>query len=300
MRYAALIPCGPSPADAARLADLLDALAFHDSRDCAVAVILNDANPRVPECLSAFPRCRVLENPRNGEGWGVGGGLAAGQIWALSQIARDYPALGAVVKIDTDALPLRPLGGALERLFADARVGIGGSRIGPEPLPPDKKTPPLPYFAAKIRKLRAPFGLWRMPRWHVRQALWGRHRWIASLADRAEANGYVEGEIVEGGAYAMRLGLARRLEEEGVAARWRDFLDVPVSEDLILTLLAYVAGYRAADDPFFCIEPDTLRYAPERLLADPAVGIVHSVKRFPGTTEDALRAVFRAARRRGI
>jgi hypothetical protein len=298
MRYAALIPCGPSRLDAQRLADLLEALAFHDPVDCAIAIVLNDANPFMEEHLGAFPRCRVMENPRKGRGWGVGGGLAAGQIWALEEIARDYPQLGCVVKIDTDALPLRPLGGVLERVFADEGVGIAGSRIGPEPLPAYKVTPALLYFANKIRKLRAPLSLWRMPGWHVRQALWGRHRWVASLCGRAEAHGYVAGELIEGGAYAMRLAMAHRLVEAGITARWRDFLDVPVSEDLVMTMLAYVAGLRAADVPYFCIEPDTLRHAPADLIGDAGVGIVHSVKRFRGATEEELRRAFREARLR--
>lgn len=297
MRYAALIPCGPGQPEARRLADLLEALAFHDAADCAAAVILNDANLFLTESVAGFPRCRVVENPRRGEGWGWGGGLAAGEIWALEWIAREVPGVDCIVKMDTDALPLRPLGGELDRLFADASVGIAGSRIARDPLPSYKSTKPLRYFAGKVRKLRAPVGLWRMPRWHLRFALSGPHRWIVSLCDRAEAHGYLEGELIEGGAYALSMALVRTLAESGITARWRDFLDLPLGEDAILTMLAYAAGFRAADSPFFCIEPDTLRSAPSALLADPGVGIVHSVKRFPGATEEKLRLAFRAARR---
>lgn len=296
MHYAALIPCGPSPLDAERLADLLDALAFHDPEDCVVAVVLNDANPLLPERLAGYPKCRVVDNPRCGEGWGVGGGLAAGEVWAAQWLAREVPEVGCVVKIDTDALPLRPLGNALERVFADASVGIAGSRIGPAPLPAYKVTPPLGYFAHKVRKLRAPIGLWRMPRWHLRWAISRSHRWIASLYDQAEARGYIEGELIEGGAYAMSMACLRALVESGITARWRDFLDMPVSEDLVITMLAYVAGFRAAEIPSFCIEPDTLRYAPSVLLADPGVAIVHSVKRYRGAAESDLRQAFREAR----
>ena len=299
MRYAALIPCGPAPLEAERLNDLLEALAFHDPDDCAVAVVLNDANPLLSERLAGQPKCRLVDNPRHGEGWGWGGGLAAGELWALELIAREYPDVGCIVKMDTDALPVKPLGSKLEKIFADSTIGIAGSRIGEEPLPSYKTTNPLRYFARKVRKLRAPISLWRMPRWHFRFAISGPHHWIASLCNQAEAKGYLEGELIEGGAYALSIILSRALVEAGITARWRDFLDLPLGEDAIMTMLAYCAGFRAVNAPLFCIEPATLRHAPSELLADPSAGIVHSIKHYQEATESDLRKVFRKARHKG-
>jgi len=298
MRYAALIPCGPSPLEAERLGDLLDALAFHDPEDCAVTIVLNDANPFLSERIAGHPKCRIVDNPRRGEGWGVGGGLAAGQIWTSERIACEYPEVGCIVKIDTDALPIQPMGSELERIFADPSVGIAGSRIASEQLPSYKITPPVSYFGKKVHRLRAPLSIWRMPHWHFRFAISGHHRWIASLHDQAETHGYIEGELIEGGAYAMSMALIRTLVEAKVTARWRDFIDIPVTEDVIMTMLAYSAGFRAVDTPFFCIEPGTLRYAPSEILADPGVGIVHSLKCYRNTTEAELRKAFREARER--
>jgi len=297
MRYAALIPCGPDPLEAERLGDLLDALACHDPDDCAATIVLNDANPFLAERFAGYPRCRIVDNPRQGEGWGWGGGLAAGEIWTLEWIAREYPDVGCVVKMDTDALAIKPLGSALESVFVDPSVGIVGSRIGSDPLPSYKTTSPLSYFARKIRKLRAPVSLWRMPRWHFRFAIFGHHRWMASLCDQAEAKGYLEGELIEGGAYAVSRALIHALVEARVTARWRDFLDLPLGEDAVMTMLAYFAGFRAVDAPLFCIEPSTLRCAPSEILADPRVGIVHSLKGYRGSTESELRKAFREARK---
>ena len=299
MRYAVLIPCGPAQIEVERLSDLLDALAFHDPDDCVMTVVLNDANPLIPERFARHPKCRVVANPRCGEGWGWAGGLTAGEIWGWGLVAREYPEVGCIVKMDTDALPVKPLGCALESIFADSTIGIAGSRIATDQLPSYKTTPPLSYFAGKIRKMRAPISLWRMPRWHLRFAISGPHRWLASLCAQAEARGYIEGELIEGGAYALSMNFVRTLVEAGITARWRDFIDLPLGEDAIMTMLAYFAGFRAADGKLFCVEPATLRYAPAEILTDPTVGIVHSLKSFCKTTETELRNAFREARLQG-
>ena len=296
MRYAAIIPCGPSDRDRDRLVDLLDALAFHDPADCRVALILDDGNPGASD-FRKIPRCRVEPNPRNGTAWAWGGGLIAAELWAWELIAREYPDVDCVVKFDTDALPIRPLSAALERTFADPGVGMAGSRIASETLPAYKSTPPLSYFARKVRKLRAPVSFWRKPNWHLRFALTGAHRRLARMYAEAEQRGYIEGELIEGGAFAVSMPCIKALVAEGVTGRWREFLDLPVSDDIVLTMLPYRVGFRAVDDPLFCIEPAALRYAPGILLGDPNIGVIHSTKNSPGMSEEELRRVFQAARR---
>jgi hypothetical protein len=184
----------------------------------------------------------------------------------------------------------------LAEIFRDESVGLAGSRIGPEPRPLYKTSAPLSFFAGKVRKLRAPVSLWRKPRWHVRFALGGAHRRIARMYALAEGRGYVPGELIEGGAFAVHARCVRRLVEAGVTARWREFLDVPTSDDVVITMLPFFVGLRAVEARLFSIEPASLRYAPEELLADPAVGVVHSVKGFRGRGEEEIRAVFREPR----
>ncbi|GEM_PF-2510247 len=296
MKYAALVPCGPGPLEVMRAVDLLEALAFHDPEDCLAVLLLNDGNPDIAARVAGFPRVCVVDHPRQGKGWGWGGGLIGGELWAFEWLMREFPGAGCVIKLDTDALIIKPLGEALGRIFSDPTVGIAGSRIGLEPLPAYKTTNPLGYFATKARKLCAPVSLWRKPRWHLRFTLGGPHRWVASLFHEARSRGYLRGELIEGGALAFGREAVGALVEKGVTARWRDFLDAPVSDDVILTMLAYYAGSRAVDAPLFCIEPATLRQAPAVLMADPCVGVVHSLKAFEGTDEPALRKAFRQGR----
>jgi hypothetical protein len=84
----------------------------------------------------------------------------------------------------------------------------------------------------------------------------------------------------------------------GITQRWRDFLDLAISDDYILTMLPYLGGLRSADAPLFCVEPENVRFPPADLLRDPAVGVVHSVKGHGKMTEEEIRAQFRANRHR--
>lgn len=297
MRYAAIVLFGPSERDRSRLTDLLDALEHYDPQEFAVAVVLDDGNAAAPE-FAKRAKCRVAPNPRAGQYWAWGGGSTAAEIWAWELIAREYPDVECIVKFDTDALVIRSLGAGLGRIFSEEGVGMAGSRIASDDLPPYKTTNPLRYFARKVRKLRAPVSLWRKPRWHLRFALSGVHRRIADMYAEAERRGYLEGELIEGGAFAISMLCVRALVEAGVTGRWRDFLDLPVSDDVLLTMLPYWAGFRAVDDALFCIEPASLRYPPAKLLTEGVAGVIHSTKGCEGMSEEELRVVFRAARGR--
>jgi hypothetical protein len=298
MKYGVLVPAGPGDREIARILDLLDALACHDPEDCAVVLILNDRNPRIAELAAASARVRVLDNPRNGEGWGWAGGLIGGQLWAWELIAREYGDLGCFVKMDSDAISLRPLGAPLAAIFADPKVGAAGARIDDQPYPPYRQAAPFTSLQRRVRKVRAPLSLWRLPRWHVRQAVFGHHRWVAGLFTQAEKNGYLPGELIMGGALAFSVECARRMVDLGITQRWRDFLDLAISDDYILTMLPYLGGLRSADAPLFCVEPENVRFPPADLLRDPAVGVVHSVKGHGKMTEEEIRAQFRANRHR--
>lgn len=296
MKYAVLIPCGPAELEIERITDLLEALVVHDPVDCVVALIVHDANPLAGRLLACSPKVRVEPNPRMGEGWGWGGGLIAGELWAWEFLAREYPELRCVIKMDSDALTLRSVSAGLDGIFADPSVGMAGARLGDEPRPPYRTAAPLGYFRRKVRKLRAPVSLWRKPRWHLRFACCGAHRWIAGLYSAAERNGYLPGELIMGGAFAVSMECVRRLVALGVTRRWRDFLDLPVSDDILLTMLPYLAGLRAVETPLFSIEPAALRFAPEDLVLDPQVGVVHSVKSYRELSESVIRSIFREHR----
>lgn len=294
MSFAVVIPCGPGPQEVERLQDTIDALLHHEP-GCGRVLVLNDGNSELPGL--ALPReCEVLEHPRKGRGWGWGGGLLFGELHAFERLLREDAGLSFVLKLDTDALVIRPFAQALATQFAEAPAGLIGSRIAKDPLPPGKTTAPHSYFAAKVAKLRAPIGLWRKPRPHLRLALRGAHRRIAQLYEEAEAKGYLPGELIEGGALAFSGRCLRALADRGVLAMADDFLDLPVSDDIVLTMLPYLVGMRAMNSPSFVVEPATLRAAPEDLLRNAEAAIIHSVKGFGSLDERSIRSFFRERR----
>jgi len=296
MRYAALIPCGPAEPEVERVCDLLDALRMLDPEDCVVALILNDGNARLRE-LVGMPLARIEDNPRHGEGWGWAGGLIAAELWALELLLREYPEAECMVKFDTDALPIKPLGPPLETVLADPLAGFAGERTGYDPFSAEADKSPRAARQRMVRKLRAPMSLWRKPHWHVRISLAGRHRWIAQLYAKAERNGYVPGDVVEGGACAFSRECAWRLSEAGVLQRWRDFIDIATGDDVVLTMLPYVVGLRAVSATLFSPgDQMALKFAPERLLRHPEVGAVHSVKRYEQLGEAEIRALLKKDR----
>ena len=297
MKYAALIPCGPGAVEGERVMDQLDALQTLDPRDCVAAAVMVDRN----ETVGAWPSTdfrRVFANPSLGKGWGWAGGLIAGELWAFDWLLRDFPEIGCVVKLDADALPIKPLGDALGRIFENPRAGFAGERTGYDPFAGNPDPSPRRDRQRMIRKLRAPLSLWRMPRWHPRQSIFGRHRWVASLYDEAERHGYQPGDVLEGGVCAFSRICLERVRDYGVLARWRDFIDIAVADDLILSMLPYLVGLEAVSEPLFSPgEHRGLKFAPEALLEHPRVGLVHSVKRYNDLDEQTIRAFFRRARR---
>jgi hypothetical protein len=293
MPFAVIIPCGPDSREIARVTDTVEAL-LHFEPECRRVLIINDGNP----ALAGLPLpsvCKVMEHPRRGRGWGWGGGLLFGELCAFARLARDCADVDFVLKLDTDALVIRPFAEALKSALGTG-AGLVGSRIANDPLPAGKTTAPLSYFAAKVAKLRAPVGLWRKPRPHIRFAFSGPHRHVAQWYDEAEQNGYLPGELIEGGALAFSMRCLRALGEHGVLQAAHDFLDVPVSDDIVLTMLPYLVGMRAANCPAFIVEPATLRHSPADVLADESAAIIHSVKGFGAMSESEIRAFFRERR----
>ena len=292
MPFCAVIPCGPDSVEIERLHDLIEAV-YHYEPSCREVFILNDGNARLDELHSC--RYQLLTNPRRGHGWGVGGGLVVGQLFAYRAIYEQWPDLSYILRLDTDAHVIRPFHAALNACFNDRTIGMVGSRIASDTLPPYKVTPPLSYFAGKVRKLKAPLSLWRKPYFHVRCSAYGTHRKVAKMFSAAESRGYTSGELIEGGSFAVSRAWVENLVRANLSAD--DFLDIPVTDDIVTTMLTYYLGLRAVDAEIFCIEPRTLRFGPEQFKDHAAAAIIHSIKRYRNMDEQTVRSYFRRLRR---
>jgi hypothetical protein len=153
-----------------------------------------------------------------------------------------------LVKFDTDALAVGP--GWVDGIAAAIAAA---QAISPAVGPEDAGTPaarlgsavPVGIAGAFIDR---PDGAVETDRDYHRRVLAGerpRDARLAGWAARAEAGGWPAGSIVQGGCLVLTRALCEALAAEGTFS-YRPRLRTIVSEDLLVTLLAYALGFRAA------------------------------------------------------
>jgi hypothetical protein len=210
------------------------------------------------------------------------------------------------IKFDTDALVVGPgwIDGIANALAAAqaAPVVTGAMDAGTpaEVLPRDT---PVGIGGAFIDR---PDGAFETDRPYHRRVVAGeipRDARFADWAQRAERGGWPSGSIVQGGCLVMTRALCEAVVADGALA-YRPRLRTIVSEDLLLTMLAYALGFRAAslggaDGPLAIANKHLPLPASE--LLDPASRwlVAHSTKvGMDGESEAQLRERAREARAR--
>jgi hypothetical protein len=293
MSFSVLIPCGPSPREVARIRDILESLTRHEP-DYELLVVINDGNEGLG-FLDAYPKTVVIPGPRAGRGWGVGGGLVFNQLVGYSHIAAHTTRSRFVLRLDTDAWILGPFSKAIAGEFGDPSVGMIGSFVDSNNLGPDRRTPGISYFAGKAEKLRRWISLWRKPNWRLLTFISPSQRAIQRYFHSAEIHGYQNGFLIEGGAFALGWNWVEFAQTLGLYDQAENFIDTPVTEDLIITMLTYYMGLRAMNSTLFCIEPSGLRYRVEKMIRKAGQSpIIHSVKHEDEYTEFLVRKLLRS------
>ncbi len=296
-KLAVVIPVGPNPAEPARLADLLESLARYGEGAIAQVYVVNDGND--PDAIVAAGRAcgiapTVVANPRAGIGDGWLGRLTVGLVCAYRLIRSEHPE-SHVLKLDTDALIIRPFATVLLREFADAPgVGLIGSTGLALPGVVSGN-----WWHHRIFKMQRP--LTRLPDFPwFRQNLFGYNARLRAHIRRATARGYRFGESVCGGALALRAeAMAALLDLPDM--RDHDFLlRTNLGEDVFLSVLVHECGYTLK---VHRLPGELFGVAWQGLPAHDVEGvwargnaIIHSVKSHGPFTEETTRAFFRATR----
>lgn len=154
----------------------------------------------------------------------------------------------------------------------------------------------MSYFAGKVKKLQSAISLWREPRWHLRTMASASQRSLRRHFQKAKQQGYQDGFLVEGGAFALSGAWLSATQREGIFDQASDFLSAPVTEDIIMTMLTYRLGLRAINSSLFCIEPGGLGYPIQQMISQAALApIIHSVKHDDNLIEKQQREAFRVA-----
>jgi hypothetical protein len=301
VRFAVVIPVGPSTIEHERTLDLLESLWFYEPHVSRILVIDDGAEerpfPRPPTGSVAVER---MTNPRNGRGIGITGGLCAGMLAGVKRFAGSEPPIDFVVKLDTDALVIAPFSAKLAALFSrQDNAGIAGAyRRTPNGEPRDfsqwrellndLKSRWIPSRRRRARAGRDSFF-----------ALRGRPAKMRRQVRDAMRAGYEAGENILGGSYAIAAHAIDKMNSRGLLDDPFHWLDTALGEDVLLAMLVKSVGLELVD---FCSdnEPFGVRYrgladTPQRLV-DRGFSIIHSTKNDPNVSESEIRAFFRNRR----
>jgi len=189
-------------------------------------------------------------------------------------------------------------------LVADTIVLADAEILG-KPASPEDARQMLVRLSGRSHEVRTRFALGRPDDPAIVHAETMSTRVYFRRLDAREIEEYVAtGEGMDkAGAYAVqRIGsfaVSRAWVENLVRAHLSadDFLDIPVTDDIVTTMLTYYLGLRAVDAEIFCIEPRTLRFGPEQFKDHAAAAIIHSIKRYRNMDEQTVRSYFRRLRR---
>jgi hypothetical protein len=272
MAPAVLIPVGPGNAEVARLADLVESIRTF-SRDIRILGV--DDNPE--------PRALGVETIRT-------------PLWRHRRPPRAYPAMIAgtlaglqalrdatwVLKLDTDALVIGPFVDGIEHALRGHGV-IGSYDVTITGGIRDWKV-----WEPRIKRARRRLDV-------TRHGIVLRDGTTTRIIAQALSNGYEPGAHCLGGAYAV----SRDLLREKQLLDWRPWVQTPLSEDVVIGLLAGAKGL-SMRSAVGCGEPFGLAHV--GLPADPQTligrghSIIHSVKDGRYGSETQLREWFRSRR----
>jgi hypothetical protein len=286
-----LIPVGPDSRELGRLADTLDSIrAFEDPGQIRLILVDDCIEQRtLPVDRAAWASVDVVRTPL----WNAStpdpySAMVAGTIEGLAVAASHRPDL--LLKLDTDALLIAPVAGKLRTLLGDRTLGVVGSYTH------TCAGARRDWSGWRKRLLRARLPVAVIPGRKLPGLRSPRHaRAAGELLARARGNGYVWGAHCLGGAYAVGPALLERTE----LLDWRPWVRTGLGEDVVVGLLAAVAGLRiegsVGPGETFGVAWQNLPLPPEQLLSD-RYSVVHSVRDQEYGAETELRSFFRARR----
>lgn len=298
--FGAFIVVGPGDEESRRAKDTLESLCCLEPSLARIAII-EDSPVMRPALLPAnLPvGCELIHEPHPaaGIGGGLRGRLTVGVLSAMRHFDSDRYAF--CVKLDTDALVIRPFSDALMEFHRIApSVGI----VGDYGTDIHGVSSNWGGWGRTVRNLARPIRLYRNPpqRWrHVQSALWGAQRRVRRWTQRAFQRGYFPGEGCLGGSYAVMQPFLRAAATARVFEQRLDWLNTNPTEDVVMGIvnraLGLYFGRHCGDGKVFGITHTGLPDSPEGLWKR-RVSIIHSVKNDPTFSEDAIRRFFRQKR----
>jgi hypothetical protein len=300
-RFVALMPVGPGPEDRERLRDSLDSL-FHYEPGVAGVIVVDDAPQGSDLNINAPESCRVVrvQNPRNGKGGPVQGGLCAGVIAGFRSCVEAFSnSIDFAIKIDTDALVIAPFAEKLHQLFAsDRNIGMAGAHTR-TPNGVERDTSRWKVLVTDMASYWVPPGRATRAGRKLPLSLFGKPARMREIVSGAFVKGYVAGQHCLGGAYAVTSAALIDVNN----ARFFDhpllWLDTAMSEDVLMSMFVRSTGRSLIDycsnNQVFGVRHRGLSDSPDRLIQR-GFSIIHSTKNDKQIAEAPLREFFRNRR----
>lgn len=298
--FGVIVPVAGTDEDWARLPDLLDSLWTYESSLDEVVILDDGSNQRPMPSAPATCKLTRLPNARAGRGDGWSGGLCAGMIGGFQYLHSSAPASRRfVLRIDTDALVIAPFANRVAQVFEQRpTVGMIGSYL----VSPNGKPRGYEYWGELLKDMLRPWLRGARRRRTGRPLpinFWGPPARLRRVIRRAMAHGYVLGQSVQGGAYAISMAAINRLAECGYLADPMLWLNTDLVEDVMVSMLVKASGMEllgfAANGEVFGVLHKGIPDTPQRLL-ERGYGIIHSVRNDPRISERDIRAFFQNMR----
>ena len=278
---AVVIPCGPGEVNAVRLAVLLHAL-FLVEPFAPLIVVVDDEPERERPINNVVPahllnRVSIIHNPRSSDSPASMGGLFRGVVAGLRQAVFLLPDAQAIVKMDTDALPINGFflpTLALLRELSD-RVAILGT-IGPTC---NRSHVHHRCFTTSAAQLRAAC---------EREGSKESHS-LSDYVSKSQGHGHDPSFYCQGGCYAVRASFITGALQNGLEACAEAWQTSGVGEDVLLSLYATAGGSQLHDaSSIYASQARGLPFSPTELKSS-TCGVVHSILNDPLPESEIVR-----------
>ncbi len=282
------------------MADLLASLIHYEPDACqhCDVWIANDGNQSLAPLKALrkqFNAMHVFANPGHGVSERVWDRHINGTYAAWTQLReRDYE---FVLKLDTDALVINPFVERIGRFFAAyPRAGLIGTHIH---FPSGELRPGNFTMGQHVAQCAQPNPAPDLVPQGANKAF--RKRIAATQGERVELlqaarqHGHFGSQHVQGGGYAVSAALLGELRKRQWPRSVDMFNATGIGEDVASALLCKAAGFELMDcnhpGEVFGVWFQELRLSPDELVARD-YAIIHSIKDFPGQSEQDVRAWF--------
>jgi hypothetical protein len=282
-QVAILIPIGPGDANAIRVAVLVNAVFITEPQTALVVLVTDRQDLKIDFGALVSPsqrsRVHVVINPRLPQSPGDTGGLFRGVVSGIKAIASILEGVDFVIKLDTDALPIRKYYKKIQAAIAKNTfpIAILGT-VGPTC---NRDHEHFDHYGNAVEQILrasgATYGSLVSTETPPRGAIREENN-LATAVRKGLANGYRLGTYCQGGCYAITGEFIRASIKSNMEACANNWESLHVGEDVLMAIYAHSKGFSMHDmSLIFCSQARGLPFELS-VLQSLQCGVIHSVR----------------------